>query len=82
MSVVMNVYRLALAFSFPIFFEQRPQAMGLGWTLGTAAIVSLVATIHIDARAGLEVQDLRGVVFMQEIVSFEEIGVSGYRISF
>ena len=44
-SVIMNVYRLALGLSLPFFFEHWVEAVGIGWVFGMAAFFSLFALL-------------------------------------
>lgn len=44
--MVVNVYRLALELSLPLFFEQSVEATGgIGWVFGMVAFFSLFAMI-------------------------------------
>lgn len=50
-SVIMNVYRLALGLSLPFFFEHWVEAVGIGWVFGMAAFFSLFAMLLMSVLA-------------------------------
>lgn len=70
-SVVVNVYRFALRFSLPFFFEHWVEAIGIGWVFGMAAWLSISAMVLIFVLAW-KGQALRGLGLLQDIIETEE----------
>lgn len=70
-SVVMNVYRLALGLSVPFFFEQWIEAVGVGWVFGMAAFFSVFAMLLMFVL-GWKGHSLRRLALLHDILKTEE----------
>lgn len=51
-AIAMGVYRLGWGIAIPFFFKEWEKAVSVGWVLGTATFLNLLAGILIALYAG------------------------------